>query len=178
MRLIHAMRKGYLAISVALLALVTALPIIQVVMRNLFDTPLMRSEEFTKYFLICLAFMAAPVAVSGAGMIAMDELRRALPGLARRTLSVLILAGSALIFAVATFSAVLTSVKNAHVSTTLGVPFWVFILPGTIGFLLVTFEYLVRLVEYWRDGESSYTADEIADEIDVDPTSSAPPSAL
>ncbi len=165
MRAVRALRMSYLCLSVALLALITALPAIQVVMRNIFAYPLIGSEEYTKYFLICLTFMAAPVAASGAGMIVMDELRKILPKVLRVPLTALILLACAGVFALVAWSAMVTSMKNAHVSTALGLPFWVFILPGTLGFSILAVEYATQFASFIRNGEASYGADAIAEDV-------------
>ena len=160
MNTIVKLRKAYVVLSVVLLCVITALPFMQVVMRNVFMMPIIGTEEYTKYLLIFFVFISAPVAASGAGMITMDELRKVLPQAIRHPLNYLVLLVSALLFAAVTISAVLLMIKNFDVMTALGIPFWLFVLPGAVGFALLTFEYFMRLVSYRNLGERALYEDE------------------
>ena len=51
------------AICCALLFALIAMPFAQIIMRGVFNVPMAGAEELTRYFLICLTFMAGALVV-------------------------------------------------------------------------------------------------------------------
>ena len=57
--LLAGVRRAVRWTAFALLALLVATPLAQVVMRGVFNVPMSGAEELARYFLICLTFIAA-----------------------------------------------------------------------------------------------------------------------
>ena len=62
-------RKAVRWTAFALLALLVATPLAQVVMRGVFNVPMSGAEELARYFLICLTFIAASHVTERGGQI-------------------------------------------------------------------------------------------------------------
>ena len=134
-----------LAVVLGLLALaaLVLLPATQVVMRG-FGRPIIGLEEATRYGLIWLTLIAVPVVIADGGQIRMGEfVDRAPPrlhaGLARLTalLSAAVLAG-------VVWSVLRSMAQNVgSVTPTLGIPFWLFMLPALLGFAAGALAYVL-----------------------------------
>lgn len=141
--------------SLALLFLLIATPLAQIVMRSVFNVPMSGAEELARYFLICLTFVAASQVTAAGGQIRMEELQAAIPALPRWLLQLLIeLCGTAL-FALLTVAAVTTIANNLDNQTaTLEMPFWLFMGPLALGALLLSIENLASFVHTLRRGRA------------------------
>src|SRR4051812_28617649 len=108
MKFLGRVRLGVRWISFALLALLIATPLAQVVMRGVFNVPMAGAEELARYFLICLTFIASSYVTQTGGQIRMEEFQGILPPKSRWILQLAIeLAGIAM-FAVMFVAAVVT----------------------------------------------------------------------
>lgn len=127
--------------SLALLFLLIATPLVQIVMRSLFNVPMAGAEELARYFLIALTFVAAPLVSHHGGQIRMAELQALVPPRPRRGLRITIeaaaLAGYGVLFA-ASVVAIANNLRNQ--TATLEMPFWLFMLPLAVGALSLTLE--------------------------------------
>jgi TRAP-type C4-dicarboxylate transport system permease small subunit len=139
--------------SLALLFLLIATPLTQIVMRSVFNVPMAGAEELARYFLISLTFIAAPLVTFSGGQIRMEEIQAMIPARPRWGLQLLIeLAGIAL-FALIFVAAVVTTRNNlTNQTATLEMPFWLFMLPLTLGSLLLVTETAAALRRTWLRG--------------------------
>ena len=60
-----------------MLALLILTPLLQIVMRGVFNVPLAGAEELAKFFLICLVLVGASCVSAQGGQIRMEEIGRA-----------------------------------------------------------------------------------------------------
>ena len=77
--MLDGMRRLIRWISLALLFMLIATPLAQIVMRSIFNVPMSGAEELARYFLICLTFLAAPLVTLGGGQIRMEEFQAGIP---------------------------------------------------------------------------------------------------
>jgi TRAP-type C4-dicarboxylate transport system permease small subunit len=149
------MRRAWLAIErvlaaaalTALFALV-ALPFTQVVMRDLFDSPVMGLEEATRWGLIALVYLALPLLIPQNEQIRFDELVNRLPRRLRTTLERIHLLVAAVTLAVLVNAALGSALQHASTRTPiLNLPFVVFIGPMLLGLIaaaLAAFYFALR----------------------------------
>ncbi len=117
----------------ALLALV-ALPFTQVVMRDLFTSPVMGLEEATRWGLIALVYLALPLLIRQNEQIRFDELVNRLPRRVRTTLERVHLLVAAVTLAVLVNAALGSALQHASTRTPiLNIPFVLFIAPMVLG---------------------------------------------
>lgn len=142
-------KKSLEVICVVLLGALVAVPSLQIVMRYVFNAPMVGAEEFTRFLLICSVFVSYPLVVEKGENIVMAELREALPALLQRVLNLLILVSAT---AVCTLVAVVVLVnisdnlKNA--TPTLKIPFWIFLGATFFGFAGAAVVHLLHLLGY------------------------------
>ncbi len=130
----NAVRLFYKVIGVGTLLVLVALPNLQVVMRGVFDVPLIGAEELARYLLIVVTFIAVPLAAAEGGHIRMEEFQIRLPEKTRHIVRVVIAASGVAAFSVATAAAVVTLLNNLENTTpTLSIPFYIFVLPVVVG---------------------------------------------
>jgi len=142
-------------VSALIFAALMILVIIQVTMRVVFLAPVVGAEELVRYFLICIIFLGAPYAARNGGHIRMEEFQNMMPAPVRSAVRFLSHLRAILVFAIVSFSALLTLVNNMNNKTaTLSMPFWLFILPTLVGFVLLTVEYALILAAFLRRGGS------------------------
>ena len=79
MKLLEAARAVVRWMSIVLLALLIATPLLQIVMRGIFNVPMSGAEELTRYFLICLVFIASSWVTQQGGQIRMEEMQAMIP---------------------------------------------------------------------------------------------------
>ncbi len=112
-----------------------AVPLAQIIMRYVFNSPIIGAEEFTRFLLICTVFVSYPLVVQDGENIVMDELHEVLPGKFRRLLGLIISATAA---ATCVFLAVVVilniSANSSSATPTLGIPFWIFLSATFFGF--------------------------------------------
>ncbi|MBL8289248.1 MAG: TRAP transporter small permease [Rubrivivax sp.] len=151
--LLAAVRTGLRWLSFALLALLVATPLAQIVMRSVFNVPMSGAEELTRYFLICAVFVAAPLVTRDGGQIAMEEMQAVVPARPRWWLQMLIEVCGIAFFTLMAVAAVVTTANNLRNQTaTLEMPFWLFMAPLVVGMALLAVETAARLAHTWRRG--------------------------
>lgn len=151
--LIEGVRAAVRWASLALLAALVATPLLQIVMRSIFNVPMAGAEELARYFLICLTFLAASHVTATGGQIRMEEIQALIPASPRWLLQLLIeLAGTAtfVVIAVAAFFTIGNNLTNR--TATLEMPFWLFMGPLAVGASLLSLETLAAFVQTWKRG--------------------------
>ena len=148
MRFIRTAVRG---ISLFLLAAVVITPLAQITMRGVFNVPMAGAEEMTRYFMICLAFLAASYVTQQGGQIRMEEFQFLLPPRPRWILQLLIELSGVIVFGVLCAASMVTISRNMNsVTPVMEMPFWLFMGPLAAGSLLLVVETLVMLVHTWR----------------------------
>jgi TRAP-type C4-dicarboxylate transport system permease small subunit len=151
MPLLHAVRTGLRWACLALLFLLVATPLTQIVMRSVFNVPMSGAEELARYFMICLVFLGAPLVTLWGGQIGMEEFQALIPARPRWWLQLTIeLAGIALFALVAVATAATIRNNMSNQTATLEMPFWLFMAPLALGSTLLVVETAVKLVHTWR----------------------------
>ena len=131
------------AVALFALASLVALPFLQVILRDGFNSPLTGLEEATRWGLIALVFMALPLLIGRDEQIRFPELVALLPGAARRGLERLTLLVCALALAIMFWAGLQSILLNSSTRTpTLNMPFWVFASPFLVGLLLTAIRCL------------------------------------
>jgi TRAP-type C4-dicarboxylate transport system permease small subunit len=149
--MLASLRRTMRGASLVLLALLIVTPLVQIVMRGIFNVPMAGAEELARYFLICLCFLAACNVTAEGGQIRMEEFQVFLPPRGRWLLQVVIEASAVGLFAVLLFASITTIANNLDNQTaTLEMPFWLFMGPLALGALLLSIESLVTLIATWR----------------------------
>jgi len=142
-RLWPLIERALATIAVAALASLVLLPSLQVVLRDFFNAPLIGLEEGTRWGLIILVFLAAPLLLSTNEQIRLSEFIDYLPRRARLILERVILLVSGLSVAVIAYAGVLSVMRNMSTRTsTLDIPFWLFAAPMLVGFALAALGYI------------------------------------
>jgi TRAP-type C4-dicarboxylate transport system permease small subunit len=121
-------------ISVALLLALVALPALQIVLRDVFVSPIIGLEELTRIAMVVMVFAAFPLVVGAGENIAMPELKAALPRNLRRVVEVataLACAAAAGIMVWAVSQALAANPRN--MTPTLGIPFWILLVATGVG---------------------------------------------
>jgi len=129
--------------SIAALAALVLLPSLQVVLRDFFNAPIIGLEEATRWGLIILVFLAAPLLLSTNEQIRLAEFINYLPATPRRLLERVILAISGIAIGIIAYAGVLSVMRNMSTRTsTLDIPFWLFAAPMLIGFAAAALGYV------------------------------------
>jgi C4-dicarboxylate transporter DctQ subunit len=151
MRLLCGLRAAVRWISLALLALLFATPLAQIVMRGILNVPMAGAEELARYFLITLTFLSASYVTQQGGQIRMEEFQGLVPPQPRWWLQLGIdLAGIAM-FGVLCVAGVITILKNLDNQTaTLEMPFWLFMGPLALGAAMLVVETIAAMAHTWR----------------------------
>jgi len=144
-------RKAVRVVSLLLLAAVVITPLAQITMRGVFNVPMAGAEEMTRYFLICLTFLAASYVTEQGGQIRMEEFQGLIPPRPRWILQLLIELSGVVVFGILFVASVVTISRNlANQTPIMEMPFWLFMAPLALGSLLLSVETLVMLVHTWR----------------------------
>lgn len=134
------------AVCAVLLAGIVLLPLAQVLLRDLFNSPLVGAEEFTRFLLVCLVFASYPLVIAHGDNIRMDELHHALRGRWRRCLDVVMAVGTASASGFVSWATLMTIFSNLNNTTpTLKIPFWIFLASTLIGFACACVVHLLTL---------------------------------
>lgn len=145
-------RKAYKVIGIMMLAVLVALPNVQIVMRDVFDFPLIGAEELARYLLIVVTFLAVPLAAAEGGHIRMEEFQARLPRRIRRGVRIAITLLAVGAFGTAAVAALTTLMNNLENTTpTLSIPFYIFVLPVVIGMAMLTLEAVISLRDEIRN---------------------------
>jgi TRAP-type C4-dicarboxylate transport system permease small subunit len=144
-------RKAVRGVSLLLLAAVVITPLAQITMRGVFNVPMAGAEEMTRYFLICLTFLAAAYVTEQGGQIRMEEFQFLVPPKPRWVLQLLIELSGVVVFGILFAASVVTISRNLSNQTpTMEMPFWLFMAPLAIGSALLVVETLAMFVHTWR----------------------------
>lgn len=131
--------------GIAMLALfaLVVFPSVQVVMRGVFNAPIMGLEESTRWGLVMLVFLGTPLLISTNEHIRLAEFVDLLPKRVRLALERFILLASGVTLMVIAWSGVQSILRNFGTRTPmLDIPFWVFAAPMLIGFAVSAVGYL------------------------------------
>lgn len=135
-------------ISILCLSVMLFTVIAQVLMREIFDLPLVGAEEFVRYMMIWIVLFPLAFTLREGGHIEMTELRDMLPLPMRTGLKFLSDVSSIVVFAIVSWSSLSVILQNANNTTaTLQIPFWIFFLPNFLGFVLLTVGYVLILTK-------------------------------
>src|SRR5260221_14457167 len=131
-------RKAVSVVSLLLLAAVVITPLAQITMRGVFNVPMAGAEEMTRYFLICLTFLAASYVTEQGGQIRMEEFQGLGPPRPRWFLQLAIETCGVAMFGVLLIAGVITIGNNLRNQPgTLEMPFWLFMAPLALGALVL-----------------------------------------
>ena len=140
-KILVAIRRAIRWVAVALLAALIVTPLAQIVMRGVFNVPMSGAEELTRYFLICLTFLAGAYVTFEGGQIRMEEFQAIIPPRPRWRLQLVIDVAAIALFAFLAFAAIVTIGNNMNNQTaTLEMPFWLFMAPLAVGGVLMAIE--------------------------------------
>jgi TRAP-type C4-dicarboxylate transport system permease small subunit len=132
--------------SLVLVAVMIALPAIQVVLREILSVPFVGAEELTRFMLICVVFVTFPYVVVSGANIRLEEGLHLLPRPIQRAIRIAIAATGTLTFAVAAAAIGVATLRNLQNATpTLGIPYWVFFSAAFVGFLVTAIEFALQL---------------------------------
>jgi TRAP-type C4-dicarboxylate transport system permease small subunit len=134
-------------LGVLSLFIMIVLVLAQIVARVVFLAPLVGAEEIVRYLLICIVLLTGGYTVRTGGQIKMEELIGMLPADARRVIRFTIMIVSAAVFAVCACSSVISFLNNLKTAT-LSAPYWIFFLPNTVGFFLLTVAQVLQVVGF------------------------------
>lgn len=124
MSALAALRKAARTVSLVMLAALILTPLLQILMRGVFNVPLAGAEELAKYFLICLVLIGASCVSAEGGQIRMEEFQAVLPPGVRRPLRILIALSAVGVFSLLLLASVVTVIRNVHsVTPVLEMPF-------------------------------------------------------
>lgn len=129
------LRRCLEGLCVVMLGALIAVPFIQIVMRYVFNAPIIGAEELTRFLLICTVFAAYPLVVDSGENIVMGEIKEALPEALRRAVNLAISVSAAAIcifLAVVVLMNISGNMRNA--TPTLKIPFWIFLGATFLGF--------------------------------------------
>ena len=144
-------RNAVRGASLLLLAAVVITPLAQITMRGVFNVPMAGAEEMTRYFLICLTFLAAAYVTEQGGQIRMEEFQFLVPPRPRWLLQLLIELSGVVVFGILCVASIVTISRNLNNQTPImEMPFWLFMAPLALGSLLLVVETVVMLVHTWR----------------------------
>ena len=130
-------------VSIAALAALVLLPSLQVVLRDFFNAPLIGLEEATRWGLIILVFLAAPLLLSTNEQIRLAEFINYLPAAPRKYLERVILLRQRHLGRHHRLCRRAVVMRNMSTRTsTLDIPFWLFAAPMLIGFAAAALGYV------------------------------------
>ena len=144
-RFVEPIRKAFRLLSVAMLTLVIVLPALQILLREVTQTPFIGAAELARFMLICTVFIAFPYVVSSGANIRMEEIQLALPAAIVRWLRPLISFLGVVGFAIIAYSTYIATISNLNNATpTLGIPYYIFFSTTFLGCLMTAFECAVQ----------------------------------
>jgi TRAP-type C4-dicarboxylate transport system permease small subunit len=139
-------KKSLEVVCVLMLGCLVAVPFIQIVMRYVFNAPIIGAEELTRFLLICTVFVAYPLVVENGENIVMGEIKEALPNAIRRGLNLLIsVSAVAVCVLIAWVVATNISANLRNTTPTLKIPFWIFLGATFVGFAGAAVVHIVHL---------------------------------
>ncbi len=140
-RMFEPIRRVFRWCSLILLAVMVALPAIQVFLREMIRSPLIGAEELTRFMLICVVFITLPYVISSGASIRMEEFLEIFPKGFQRLAHLLISSSGAVAFGIAASSVLVATLRNlSNATPTLGIPYWVFFSAAFLGLLFAAIE--------------------------------------
>src|SRR5215218_2501711 len=125
-RALSPVRRALRWTSLAVIAVMIALPALQVVLREVLNLPFVGAEELTRFMLICVVFVTLPYVVASGANIRLEEGLHLLPNSRQRLTRSLIAATGAVAFAIAAAAIAVATLRNLQNATpTLGIPYYV-----------------------------------------------------
>jgi TRAP-type C4-dicarboxylate transport system permease small subunit len=144
-------RRLFRYLGLVLLALMIALPMLQVSLRELTPYSFIGAGELTRFMLICVVFITLPYVVSSGANIRMEEITALLPHRLRRYLKIVITATAVAAFSFAAYSIALATLRNLHNATpSLEMPYWIFFSAAFLGLLFAAIESAIQFVKAVR----------------------------
>ena len=146
------MRQATRIIGFLFLATLIVTPLLQIVMRGIFNVPMAGAEELARYFLICMTFLGGAYVTWQGGQIRMEEVQGMLPERPRWLLQLLIELSGVIFFAymsVAVFVSISNNLSNQ--TATLEMPFWLFMGPMAVGMALLSIETFAQFIRTLRN---------------------------
>lgn len=130
-------------VAILSLATLVLLPATQVFLRDVFSSPIIGLEESTRWALIILVFLGAPLLISTNEQIRLTEFVEFLPRPAQMALERLTLLAGGIVLAVIAWSGLLSILRNFGTRTpVLDIPFWLFASPMLVGFSVAAIGYV------------------------------------
>jgi TRAP-type C4-dicarboxylate transport system permease small subunit len=121
-------------VTLVALASLVALPVGQVMLREVFSSPIVGLEEFTRWGLICTVFLGLPLLIRQNEHIRLAEFVDKLPLVVRRLLERVILFTGGVAFVIVAFVGYRSAMANVGTRTpTIDIPFWLFSSPMILG---------------------------------------------
>ncbi len=143
--------------SSTILFAIILITIVQIVLRTIFNIPLVGVEELLRYLFISFVFFGLSYYNRMDGHIKLEGLQKGFPLKVKRIIGIVIHVSSVIVFATIAFSAVYTSLTNYKSTTpTLAIPFWLFFLPTMVGFCMLTMEEIIVLIKAIRKEISAW----------------------
>lgn len=142
-------------VAVALLLGLVAILALQIVLRDIFASPVVGLEEVTRLLMILMVWIAYPLVVMKGENIVMAELKGALPSRVRHATDLVIglaCTAAALAMVWATWEALAANPRN--MTPTLRIPFWIYLASAAFGFAGAAVLHLRRLRQ-GQDGGSA-----------------------
>lgn len=134
--------------SLAMLVAMVALPMAQVVAREIVGAPLIGAEELARFMLICTVFVALPYVAAGGANIRMEEILSLCPARFVRAVKLVTAIVAIATFATAAIASLIAIASNLDNATpTLGMPYWLFLGAAFVSFTMTTVECVVQLVK-------------------------------
>src|SRR5215204_5956836 len=138
-RALSPVRRALRWTSLAVIAVMIALPALQVVLREALNLPFVGAEELTRFMLICVVFVTFPYVVASGANIRLEEIASGFPDAVRSALQVLIAASGTVAFGIAAASVAVATLRNlSNATPTLGIPYWVFFSAAFVGLLFAS----------------------------------------
>lgn len=160
-QMLSMMRRAVRAIGFGMLAALIVTPLLQIIMRGIFNVPMAGAEELARYFLICMTFLGGAYVTWQGGQIRMEEIQGLVPERPRWILQLIIELSGVVFFSfmsVAAFVSISNNLSNQ--TATLEMPFWLFMGPMAVGmaFLAIeSFSQFIRTLRNRRADEKSTT---------------------
>jgi TRAP-type C4-dicarboxylate transport system permease small subunit len=159
-------RRLFRLLGLALLAVMIALPVLQVSLREVTRSSFIGAGELTRFMLICVVFITLPYVVSSGANIRMEEFTAAFPVRLQRYLKIVITATAVVAFSFAAYSVALATLRNLNNATpSLGIPYWIFFSAAFLGLLFAALECAIQFVKIVR-GQELYVS--FAEELPQD----------
>lgn len=138
------MGYDFILASLALVVLWVTI-MLQIVLRSVFNAPLMGADELTPYLLVWVIISPLGSIERTNGHVIMEEFQILLPRVVRKVIRFLIRISVIAIYIVMSLSVFMVYRNNmASVTALLRMPFWLFFLPSAIGFFSITIVCVIR----------------------------------